>query len=111
MQRVDTARQVVVAVTADLRRAHLRVAAVTADRPADMADLPADLLVAAATADLRKDRLRVDTAAAVSDNRPVVMAEDSAAAVADLVRPAEDSRLLVDRWVRAWATTSTRRCR
>ena len=89
MQRVVTARQVVAAAMADLLLVHL---------PAEVA-----------TADL----LPVVTAVADSDrlvDQPVTAEEDSAAA-ADSVRPVVDSRLLVDRWVRAWATTSTRRCR
>jgi hypothetical protein len=105
MQRVDTALLVqaaVVADTADLRRAHLRV-------EADMVDLRKDRLLVVATADL----LRGDTAeAADSDPLPaVVTAEDSVAAVADSDHPAAGSLLLADRWVRGWATTSTRRCR
>jgi hypothetical protein len=106
MQRVDTALLVQAAVAA----------------AADTADLrPALLLVEAAMVDLRKhrrqvvataDRLRVDTAEAVADlglPPAISVAEDSAAAVADSDRPAVDSLLLAGRWVRAWATTSTRR--
>jgi hypothetical protein len=105
MQRVDTA----LLVAAD---------------QVDTADLrPALLLVEAATVDLRKhrrqvvataDRLRADTAEAVADldlPRAISVAADSAAAVADSDHPAADSLLLADRWVPAWATTSTRRCR
>jgi len=112
MLQVDTARQVV-AATVDLLLVHLRV----------VADTVVLLLVVAVvdTADLRPvvdtaDRLPVVTAAvADSDHRLVdqvaVTAAEGSAVVADLVRPAVDSLLLVDRWVQAWATTSTPRCR
>jgi hypothetical protein len=101
------------AATEDLRQARLRVVPadqeVMADRPVDTVALPVAARHPADTADLRKGRLPVDMAAADSDNRPEVMAADSAAA--DLVRPAVASRLPEDPWVREWATTSTPRCR
>ncbi len=109
MQRVVTARQAV-AATADPLPAHLLVVVVAVTVALRQAD----------TADLRKDRRPVVSAAEDSDRLlPVVVtaAEDLAAAdlvvaaAADSVRPAAASHLLVDRWVPEWATTSTPRCR
>jgi hypothetical protein len=108
MQRVVTARLVVVADTADPLPAHLLVAADTvALRPADMADLRKDLRpVASAAAD--SDRLRKVAVTAVEDS---AAADLVVVAAADSVRPVAASHLPVDRWVLEWATTSTPRCR
>ena len=91
--------------------------------PVDTAALRKDLRQVVMAALLLVAHLPVDTEAAVVSDRLLLApadrvataadlaAEDLVVEAADLVRPAEDSHLPVDRWVRAWATTSTPRSR